>query len=86
MQKHTKIYLRHFGYSQLDYEYIPCEGCGGNTIDIHHLLPRSLGGGNDIENLCAVCRVCHDRAGKFPSWNEYLKIKHLKYLIDYDSA
>ena len=81
-QKHVKIYKEYFGFA-LD-EYVPCEGCGAPSVDVHHLLFKSLGGKNDIENICAVCRKCHDRAHDFPSYNEYLKIKHLKYLNDYD--
>lgn len=84
MQKHVKIYKQHFGISMQDAEFVPCTGCGQQSVDIHHLLPRSLGGDNDIENLCAVCRRCHDRAHTFPSYNEYLKIKHLKKLIDHE--
>ena len=82
MQKHQKIYKEYFSFA-LD-EYVPCEGCGAASVDVHHLTPRSLGGQNDIENLCAVCRKCHDRAHTFPSYNEYLKIKHLKKLNEHE--
>ncbi len=32
--------------------------CGG-MLDIHHIEPRSLGGGNEKENLITVCRSYH---------------------------
>lgn len=59
MQKHTKVYLRHFDYGEQD--YIPCECCGRPSVDIHHLEGR--GPGKDvIENLMALCRRCHEKA------------------------
>ena len=79
MQVHQRIYKQYFSLA-MD-EPVQCEGCGRfNACDVHHLLPRSLGGGNDIENLCAVCRKCHDWAHDSPDYNEYLKIRHLKKL------
>ena len=85
MQKHVKIYKEYFNIGIDD--RVQCMGCDRfDACDIHHLTPRSLGGGNDIDNLCAVCRKCHERAHTFPSYNEYLKIKHLKYLNDHESA
>jgi predicted restriction endonuclease len=57
MKNHVKVYLKHFGYSQGD--YIPCENCGGNGTDVHHLKFRSQGGDDHITNLCCLCRECH---------------------------
>jgi 5-methylcytosine-specific restriction endonuclease McrA len=30
-----------------------------DVIHIHHVRPRSLGGTNDMDNLIALCPVCH---------------------------
>jgi len=59
MQKHTKIYLKHFKYG--DQDFIPCENCGKAAVDVHHLIYKSHGGTDTIENLMALCRTCHDR-------------------------
>jgi 5-methylcytosine-specific restriction endonuclease McrA len=59
MQKHTKIYLNYFDYGEQD--FIPCENCGKAAVDIHHLIYRSHGGSDTIQNLMALCRDCHDR-------------------------
>lgn len=32
--------------------------CSGQ-LDVHHIEPRSLGGGNEKENLITVCREFH---------------------------
>ena len=38
-----------------------CSICGWNesTCDIHHVIPRSKGGNNDLTNLIVVCPNCH---------------------------
>lgn len=45
-------------------EYIECEipDCGEPACDIHHIVPRSLGGGDESGNLIALCRDSHDDA------------------------
>lgn len=70
MQKHTKIYFDHFHYGEQD--AIRCEWCGKIAVDIHHIYPRSTGKTfkhnrvgldiNDIQNLIALCRKCHEQA------------------------
>ena len=78
MQKHTKIYMRYFGYGIDD--FIPCEVCGARCVDIHHLEGR----GKDkdrIELLIGLCRKCHDKAhNSNREFNERLKEIHLKRL------
>ena len=35
-------------------------GCGHTQfLEVHHLVPRSLGGPNDLENLICLCSACH---------------------------
>ena len=60
MQKHTRIYMKHFGHGEQS--LILCElhehGCEGRAVDIHHIEGR----GKDkdvIDNLVALCRPCH---------------------------
>ena len=77
MKSYTKIYLDFFGYSTAD--VIMCEcGCGRVATDIHHLVPKSLNKAliNAIENLCALARICHDRADKDRVFNAELKEIH----------
>lgn len=35
-------------------------------LDVHHIIPRSLGGKNEKENLITVCRKCHDEIELLP--------------------
>lgn len=67
MQKHTKVYFEYFGYDESD--FINCEVCSyRRAVDIHHIIPRSKFGKktkdaqDNIYNLIAVCRECHDKA------------------------
>ena len=50
------------------------------AVDIHHILFKSLGGNDDIENLIALTRDEHDEAHNNPVFNRKLKEKHLLYL------
>lgn len=37
-----------------------CRCCGAlHALDLHHILMRSLGGKDELTNLCWVCRDCH---------------------------
>ena len=59
MKPYTKIYMKHFGYGEGD--FIPCEACGSQAVDVHHIWGR--GKGKDvIENLAALCRRHHEFA------------------------
>jgi len=66
MKKHVKVYMKHFGYGEED--VIMCEmGNFCPATDIHHILFKSQGGTDEIGNLVALCRECHDVAhGKVP--------------------
>lgn len=75
MKKHTKIYFKYFGYDVSD--FIACEICGSEAVDIHHIDCRGMGGTekDDIENLMAVCRRCHELKGdKKQYMNELIEI------------
>jgi hypothetical protein len=77
MKKHIKIYLEHFNYDTD--EFIPCEVCGCKAVDIHHIKARGMGGSNDkdtIENLMAMCRMCHLLMGDSKIYMETLIGKH----------
>ena len=66
MKHHTQIYFEYFDYDVNS--WIACEVCGGTSVDIHHIVPRSKFGSkrkaeqDHISNLIALCRVCHNKA------------------------
>ncbi|MDA3837257.1 MAG: HNH endonuclease signature motif containing protein [Nanoarchaeota archaeon] len=61
MQKHTKVYLKHFNIGEQD--YIPSEISGSPaTGGIHHIKFLSAGGKDEIENLIALTKQEHDQA------------------------
>ena len=78
MVNHKRVYLKYFGYGEQD--FIPCEVCAGRCVDIHHLVFKSLGGKDEIENLMALCRTCHEIAHDSRLYNEQLKKQHLKFI------
>lgn len=70
MKNHTKIYLDYFGYTTDD--VIPCEICGAQAVDVHHIYNRKSGGDpmktkDSIDNLMALCRIDHVNYGDVPS-------------------
>ncbi len=84
MRKHTQIYLQGMGYKKTD--FIPCEVCGRQAVDIHHIKARGMGGSKDkdeIENLMAVCRSCHLEYGDKKQWVDFLTDKHKEKLNDH---
>ena len=66
MVNHKKVYLKELGLTDTD--FIACEVCQHlnrhkRACDIHHIIPRGMGGSKErdyIENLMAVCRDCHN--------------------------
>ncbi len=36
-----------------------CSICQAKTVEVHHIIPVSKGGTNNLENLMAVCPNCH---------------------------
>ena len=52
--------MDYHGYCEQD--WIPCQVCGGTAVDIHHILFKSKGGTDDVRNLIALCRKCHEEA------------------------
>ena len=85
MKKHVKIYLKHFGYITGFYncnmdEFVPCEHCGNKAVDIHHIIYLSQGGKDEIENLMALCRKCHDMAHNSELSQSDLLIMHRRIM------
>jgi hypothetical protein len=77
VKKHTKVYLDHFGYDKTD--FIPCEVCGAQAVDIHHIQARGMGGNKHadrIENLMALCRKHHEMYGDRKQWKDWLQKVH----------
>jgi hypothetical protein len=77
MKKHTQIYLKAMGYDTTD--FVPCEVCQAQAVDIHHIESRGMGGSKEadtIENLMALCRQCHTNLGDKKQYKELLVATH----------
>lgn len=70
MQIYTKTYFKAFGIAETD--FVACECCEGRSTEIHHLLGRKGELLNDIRNLMAICRTCHDDYGQIKVFVVYL--------------
>ena len=80
MKKYTRIYLNYFGCDTSD--FIHCEVCRKQAIDIHHIYARSKRKDleNDITNLMALCRECHIEYGDKKQFIEFLQNIHDSYI------
>ena len=55
--------LKKYGYK--------CSKCGScNNVNVHHKIPLSKGGTNNIKNLIPLCRDCHEKIHGFKFGNE----------------
>jgi hypothetical protein len=72
-----------------------CEGCGLYTdrLDVHHRQARGAGGvhglaadvANDVRNLLALCRVCHDMTEAADEWEECISLGwRIPHITDLD--
>ena len=76
--------MKHFGYGIED--FIGCEVCGNKAVDIHHIDCRGMGGSqdkNEIKNLMAMCRMCHEKYGDKKEYTELLKQTHERFIDIY---
>lgn len=78
MKPYIKTYLQYFGLGEQD--VILCEVCESRANDIHHIKYKSQGGVNDIMNLIALCRYCHELAHAENLTDGYLVKKHLEFM------
>ena len=66
MKSHVRNYFKHFGIGEQD--VICCEVCGksgradSSGFDLHHIIARSHGGGDSVDNIILLCRRCHNAA------------------------
>ncbi len=68
-----------------------CALCDSNRgLQIHHVMPRAQGGGNQPDNLITVCWRCHavlhgTRLPEYPDWmtTEDLEQAAVEYVADY---
>jgi 5-methylcytosine-specific restriction endonuclease McrA len=81
MKSYISIYFDHFGYDESD--FINCELCSSKAVDIHHINARGMAGSKNkdtIDNLMAVCRICHIKFGDKKMYIDFLKEKHNEVL------
>lgn len=78
MKRHVANYLEGIGHDGMS--FIPCEVCGSQAVDVHHVEPRSHFGKtrkheqDAFDNLIGLCRACHDAAhDDTREWKDKLK-------------
>jgi len=64
LKKYVKAYVDYHGFTVGD--FIPCEECGAEAADIHHVDKKGMGGKkhnpDNPKKLKALCREHHAKA------------------------
>ena len=85
MKAHVKTYMNYFNYGIDD--VIICECCqSARANDCHHIIYRSQGGGDNIENVIAVCRKCHILAHAEKISKSELQSIHNKFIENHETS
>lgn len=68
--------MKHYGIGETD--IVPCRAQGDDdceqvSVELHHIIYRSQGGTDEVENLIPVCRHCHELAHAKKLTVEYLQ-------------
>jgi hypothetical protein len=80
MPNHTAVYMECFGY--FPGEPILSEISGRLTVDVNHLIPRGMGGGDRdfCDNLMGLTREEHNVFENYPKYKEWFKMVHMKFM------
>ena len=84
MIKHKRIYKEFFKYAEQD--FVPCELCGNQAVDVHHIEARGMGGSktkDHIVNLMGVCRECHNKCGANVDYNKKAQNTHIEFMFNF---
>jgi len=82
MQTYTQVYFDFFGFDISD--WIPCEVCQKRqATEIHHIEGRLGELLTKIENLVAICRLCHEKYGQKTKYLKFLQDIHNKYMKEH---
>jgi len=80
MSKCGKIYCDYFDYGDQDRKPCQIPGCMNEMGGPHHILPKSLGGKDVIENLMGLCQTHHESAHAHKLSRDYLESLHIKFM------
>jgi hypothetical protein len=47
--------------------------CHEAFVEVHHIVPQSEGGSDDLDNACPLCAYCHDLIGGNPDKRKQLR-------------
>lgn len=70
-----------------------CQSCGKTSKDFwgfsraihaHHIIPLSLGGANDLDNIVTLCQTCHGMAHSRSGLPVLMEIARTRNLARFD--
>ncbi|MEQ8466258.1 MAG: HNH endonuclease signature motif containing protein [Coleofasciculus sp. E1-EBD-02] len=64
IREETRQIVRERANYQCEYCHSP-ERLSANRFTVDHIIPKSLGGTDDINNLALACRRCNERRYNF---------------------
>lgn len=87
MERHIRIYNRHFDIGAQDFRQ--CEITGRRGRELHHIFgrvmnehlsSRGITDVDDVRNVMALCREAHEFYGQKEQFNDWLWDIHQEYL------
>lgn len=87
MKKHTKIFMQFWNPEFTIAQTYQCFGCNSwFGTDIHHISNRALGSSklkDYLENLCCLCRSCHEKCHSDKNYNIQVRVNTLRLIADH---
>ena len=83
MKSYTKVYYTFFDLDLCD--FVACELCGSEAVDISHIEAKGRRPDlkDDIRNIMAMCRFCHESTGDKKDYKEVIQKIHVTKMINH---
>ena len=80
------LWIQRLEQAVIERDESDCINCGASAVDVHHIVPRRGKRWNKQiwreENMCCICRGCHDNGQTI--WMRAQLLEKMRELYGYD--